>query len=295
MYRYKIGICGGDFHYNVRLMEYLNCHEEIPLKVAVFSTEEAVEEYIQSNNLDMLLLSGEKSVRDGCIPMTSLLEQKSNKDGIYKYQSADAIGRSIMDRLGRKKTGKASWICIYSPVGRCGKTTLARKICAYLTGSLYVDLEDYISFEPNGAELKDGELFLYYLASENDAVFQLLERLSLSNKNSDGYVRLAGTPVYFDRQVNVKMLSWLKEHMLQENIFGHVVWDFGTATLTSIQMLDIFDAVIVPYKGDAAGMCKLNSFRSYVKERMGKELWQKIKYIEMTEGDIGTEDIEALL
>lgn len=163
MYHYKIGICGGDFYYNLKLMEYLNCHEEIPIKAAVFSTGEAVEEYIQGNNLDMLLLGGEKPDMGSCIPVSRLIDQRDTTDGIYKYQSADAVGRLIMDRLGKKRAGESSWICIYSPVGRCGKTTLAKKICTHLTRSLYVGLEDYISFTPSEAELKDGELFMYYL------------------------------------------------------------------------------------------------------------------------------------
>lgn len=295
MYHYKIGIYGGDFHYNLKLMEYLNCHEDIVLKVAVFSTREAVEEYIQSNNLDMLLINGERPGMESYIPTASLLEQKGAADGIYKYQSADTIGRLILDRLGRKKAGEALWISIYSPVGRCGKTTLAKKICAYLTGSLYVDLEDYISFIPSEAELQDGELFMYYLASQNDEILKLMKKLSLSNKNFEGYVRIAGTAVYFDRQINVKMLSWLKEQMLQESIFGHVIWDLGTASMQSIRMLEVFDAVIVPYKNDATSMCKMNCFRSYIKENMGKELQEKIKYVELTEGDIDVEDIGLLL
>ncbi|MDE6025116.1 MAG: ATP-binding protein [Lachnospiraceae bacterium] len=296
MYHYKIGICGGDFHYNLKLMEYLNGHEDIPLKAAVFSTEAAVEEYTQGNNLDMLLVGGEKPETERDIPIAFLLEQRNVGDGIYKYQSADTIGKSIMDMLGRRSCVKeSSWICIYSPIGRCGKTTLAKCICKYLTGSLYIDLEDYISCMPREDELKDGELFMYYLASESEEIIKLLKRLGVSEKNREGYIRLIGTITYLDRQINFKMLSWLKALMEQEKFFKNVVVDMGTTSLTSLQMLDIFDRVIVPYKGDETSMCKLNNFKRLIKERMGKEVEKKMKYIELTSSDIAEEDIGKLI
>lgn len=59
MFSYKIGIYGSDFHYNVKLMEYFNCHEDIPLKASVFSTWESVSEYTRQNDLNLLVLDGE--------------------------------------------------------------------------------------------------------------------------------------------------------------------------------------------------------------------------------------------
>ena len=36
MFSYKIGIYGSDLCYSVKLMEYFNGHEDIPLKASVF-------------------------------------------------------------------------------------------------------------------------------------------------------------------------------------------------------------------------------------------------------------------
>lgn len=296
MFSYKIGIYGSDFFYNIKLMEYFNEHEDIPLKASVFSTWESVNEYIRQNDLDLLVLDSEGQKEKNDIPVLYLTEQKNTEDCIFKYQSAGKIAKHITHFLGQKSISikeNGVWIAVYSPVGRCGKTTLSKCLSRYFENSLYVGLEDFPSDGVDCTTQKNGEMFLYYFASMNE---KILEQIT----GRDGgtaldFDSLVAAVCYLEWRLTDENFKWFKKLLSEKRHYSAVIFDMGLAALTSVDMLQLFDRIIVPVLQDEQSKRKLSYFSELVKKNEDSELAEKIKYITFSNKDFEEGGIKEMI
>ena len=129
--------------YGKNLAEYVNRRESVPFEMQVFSQADKLSDYLQNHTPQLLLLSegsGLESygeMRDKAEDVVYLTGQKAqvqghNGDYIYKYQPTDQILNQLMQHIGGKEKRDSPIVqasCpiygIYSPVGRCGKTTFS--------------------------------------------------------------------------------------------------------------------------------------------------------------------------
>ncbi len=297
MFSYKIGIYGCDFHYNVKLMEYFNGHEDIPLRASVFSTWESVREYTRQNDLDLLVLDSESRKEKNGVPVLYLSEQKNTEDRIFKYQNAGQIAKHITHFLGQKSISikeNGVWLAVYSPVGRCGKTTLSKSLCRYFEHSLYVGLEDFPSDSPDEAAQKNGEMFLYYFASMNE---KILEQISHGREGREvmEYDSLTATVCYLERRLTDENFKWFKKILSEKRHYSAVIFDMGMAALTSLDTLQLFDRIIVPALQDEHSKKKLSYFCKLVKINGDRELAEKIKYIAFSNKDFEESNIGEMI
>ncbi len=297
MFSYKIGIYGSDFHYNVKLMEYFNCHEDIPLKASVFSTWESVSEYTRQNDLNLLVLDGENHEEKNGVPILYLSEQKNAEDRIFKYQSAGRIAKHIIHFLGQKSVsirGNGVWIAVYSPVGRCGKTTLSKSLCRYFENSLYVGLEDFPSDSKGEAAQKDGEMFLYYFASMNEKILEHISHGCEGREVMD-FDSLTATVCYLERRLTDENFKWFKKILSEKAHYNAVIFDMGVTAPASIDTLELFDRVIVPALPDEHSKKKLLYFSDFVKKNGYRGLEEKIKYITFSNKDFEEGSIREMI
>lgn len=297
MFSYKIGIYGSDFYYNVKLMEYFNGHEDIPLKASVFSTWESVCEYTRQNDLDLLVLDSESHKEKGAVPVLYMSEQKNAENSIFKYQSAGQIAKHITRFLGQKSiTIKKNgiWLAVYSPVGRCGKTTLSKCLARYFENSLYVGLEDFPSDSFDEAAQKSGEMFLYYFASMNE---KILEQIShrCEGREVMEYDSLTATVSYLERRLTGENFKWFKKLLCDKRHYSAVIFDMGMAALASLDTLQLFDRIIVPALQDEHSKKKLTYFSELVKINEDRELAEKMKYITFSNKDFEEGSIKEMI
>lgn len=297
MFSYKIGIYGSDFHYSVKLMEYFNGHEDIPLKASVFSTWESVREYTRQNDLDLLVLDNKNHEEKNGVPILYLSEKKNAEDHIFKYQSAGQIAKHITHFLGQKGIGTKEsnvWLAVYSPVGRCGKTTFSKCLCRYFENSLYVGLEDFPGDIPDGTEQKSGEMFLYYFASMNERILEQICHRCDGREVMD-FDSLTATVCYLERRLTGENFQWLKKLLSEKRRYGAVIFDMGMTALASLDTLQLFDRIIVPVLQDEHSKRKVSYFSELIKKSGDRELAEKMKYITFSNKDFQEGSIREMI
>ena len=129
--------------YGKNLAEYVNRKENMPFELQVFSQADKLSDYLQGHTPQLLLLSeesslesyGEMSVKtQDVLYLTEHKEQaRDHKENhIYKYQPTDQLLNQLMQRMSdhdKRDNPVMQESCpiygVYSPVGRCGKTTFS--------------------------------------------------------------------------------------------------------------------------------------------------------------------------
>ena len=128
--------------YAARFAEVVNQKEKIPFEVVAFSSIERLRAFAAEHPVKLLLLGEhvpaeeKESIR---VEKVILLSDNGGKavspsvPCVYKYQSSDAIVRDVMTWYGESPgelpevsgRGLAKVLGVYSPVGRCLKTSFA--------------------------------------------------------------------------------------------------------------------------------------------------------------------------
>ena len=141
---YRIGILNQDKKYSYGLMEYLN-NTEYHFKAITFSGELPLRDYLRTQKLEFLLIDEEFESLDIDVPTIYVSDQREDaKEGyIYKYQSMNAIAKKLLSYMKKEQVDyqKLRVYGVYSPLGRCGKTTIAKEICKHHRNSLYINME----------------------------------------------------------------------------------------------------------------------------------------------------------
>lgn len=306
----RIGILDEEQGYVSRLAAYLNQMGKGSWKVSAFTGKESLKGYMRDRKLDLLAgtdrdilkkiqqqypevcyawLADEKGVRVQA-------EQGLKIYSVYRYQSAKAVGeslRDIVEYLGLIRQTEKKYVAVYSPVGRCGKTVLARGMaCGGIRGRwLYVGMEDYSSDDMDGVnegEENEAEDFLYYVKERHkEAIERILSLMP-------AYIPSPFSP--FDtRQINTDDMEWFLNLFSEETAYSGVVFDIGTGVMQSLDMLLLFDIIIVPYLPDKASLGKRRQFEELVKAYELEELFDKFKFINMADGEESIQRLQRLL
>lgn len=297
---YRIGICDRDSRYAVGLMEYINIHEGMQLRISVFSSGKAIEEYAVRHRLDLLVIGDEVSVENSNVPriyITGRRESAEKEDYIYKYQSIEAIAGQMLQRLKAMQppdVGLGHIYGVYSPLGRCGKTRLAMGLCNYDGNSLYIGLEEYCGYECRDMTIQmNAEKFLYYVSGRNADITSFIDKIHNDKRRFD---IIAGGINYMDiRQVTIEDMRWLRELLKKQTKYKRIVFDIGAASLDEINILSVMDKIFIPILKDEISVCKLNSFKRILKEREYKEVEKDLNYVTVPDGAYDSEAISQMI
>lgn len=285
---YRLGICDEDYHYVVNLMEYVNSHRIGGLSLVAFSSIQAVTEYLEKNYLDGLLMGQDRQSSQEALDLfagehTGLMiislsgDRDSSGEQIYKYQNVGLIAKAVLERLNVSIAPEAvadkAFYAVYSPIGRCGKTTLAKGLGVNMRGSLYVGLEEF------GTRDILGEDILYHIIIQNPKVHSLLQRL---RPNEYGLREIKGILSYMDlRQLSKENLQWLKGQLLMGEDYDRVIFDIGGAVLNDLNILQVMDRIYVPVLEEEEAKIKLQAFKELLRCREYVELGKKLQYLEV--------------
>lgn len=288
---YRIGILNQDKKYSYGLMEYLN-NTEYHFKAITFSGELPLRDYLRTQKLEFLLIDEEFESLDIDVPTIYVSEQREDaKEGyIYKYQSMNAIAKKLLSYMKKEQVDyqKLRVYGVYSPLGRCGKTTIAKEICKHHRNSLYINMEEY----PEEVDTStNSEVFIYYLANYNPEVLNLITQLK---EDFRGNKSILGVNFYQDlRHISKSNISWFLD-MLKANMdFKRVVFDIGQGVLMDIDILSCFDRVIVPTLSDEISLKKLQLFKSNIASR--ESIGSKVTYLSLGEEDLYSRGFDEII
>lgn len=282
--KYKVAICDEEVDFAFSLMNYMNGEKEYPCSGVAFTNEEHLFHYIKEQKVDLILLGEQMEVElEGDTKILWLTEEalKIQTGSVYKYQSGEMLLKNILDAIEEGRERRLSVgrqkdcliYAVYSPIGRCGKTNLARGICAnYMGRSLYIGFEEYGSFED---ETGISQELLYYMKNKDEGFHVRLKQFSIQ----EGQSYLVPSPrCYLDlRMLEREDIEWLLEQLKEEGTYERIVFDIGTGSLFDFSIFSLFDRIFIPtLEGETANRKKEN-FLKFIREQE-EYVWEKKLY-----------------
>lgn len=287
MQRIKIGILDSEKEYVTSLAAYLQQYGRGRWDLSAFTDEKALVSFFPKKNLDILvgtdkraLLQHEKLVKLWLISdKQEFYRVEKNLYTVYRFQSAKEIAKCIDGIVcqEQKSLQKSSqMVAIYSPVGRCGKTTLALEVVkSGVYGRwIYLGMEDYSSFSKMTDEKNHTiDEFLYYWKEHKR------DKL-LSQFEQSQHVLTTGTSFFDIKQIELKDWKWLKD-ILQESEYCGVIFDIGSGVLQSPRIFQEFDRIVVPYLEEERAQVKRKHFLQMFARQELEDCKEKLYFLNM--------------
>lgn len=280
--QYKIGICDEDESYMISLMSHINSDRDNPLFALAFSGGRELIQYLEAGNLDVILI-GENVYREigmvlrgrRCMIFTPDRERRIAETGvgiIFKYSRVKDIVSDILAFMNVVDVGRSRDLfrsyAVMSPVGRCGKTSLAVSLCMNdeVRGGLYIGMEEYGGFQDKEDVISN----IIYLARERSS--DLMEYMESHVANLENYSVLGYLRSYIDAmELERDDMAWLVDQIRMWGRYTTVVFDVGPAVFKDITIWGTFDEVIVPTLGDEFSDEKIGAFESLLdRSELGK-------------------------
>ncbi len=298
-----------DPFYAERLSDYVNRKEKGIFKAQAFTSRERLEEYAKGNEVDVLLTGvPAESFQNSALQSVQkiyLTEERCEKSGfgdaheenfydqkeVYKYQSGDDIIREVMAvycELPEVKAvlpGLASRekriIGVYSPVGRCGKTSLSLSIGQVLAKEekvIFITLDTFSGFSQILDEQwkRDMSDLLYYYKQGR---FHGLRLNSITYYLGDmAWLPPLRYPDDYSQVTAEEMADFLVQ-ILNESIYETIVLDIGNYDRQVLPILEKCQVVYMPVKEDMISQAKLKEFEKYADRFGSRELKEKFHKI----------------
>ena len=288
-----MAVADRDGVYASRLAGYLNEQESIGFKTSAFSDLGAFREYRKNVRVEILLISEELAgmahgLTDGS-KVILLSEDGFVGDGekrpfgapaVFKYLPADRMAREIMRlysdddsrSLGRASAEQCEILGIYSPVNRCGKTTLALTlglVRARRGRTLLIPLEEYAGVYRNIGPEPESDL--------SDVIYCYLQglyswsRLKAAVHSFGGLDYIPPVRCMEDvSQLAAEDMARLFRRIAEEGGYSTMIIDFGSFGRRAAELLELCGRIFMPVTRDPFSGLKVAAFREYL-ERSGKE------------------------
>ncbi|XME01896.1 hypothetical protein QYZ88_014555 [Lachnospiraceae bacterium C1.1] len=293
-----LAICDKDEEYVTRLMNFILERKTMPLEVHSFTEIEYLKNFIKENSVDILLISEDELDEEiEAIAKHELMVLSENggitdKNGhrsISKYQSLENIMREVMDHYSEKsspvlrldKSSATEFIGFYSPVHRCGTTSLALSMGQALAEEkkvLYLNLEEYSGFHQLLGE--------NYMMNLSDLLFYIGQKKTNFPCKLAGMVQTIGKldfipPVISPLDIkNVDTMTWqgfFKE--LTDCGYDSVIIDFGSWAEESMNVFRACGRLFVPMLDDEFSRAKIEQFEAILRILDSEDLLEKMEKV----------------
>lgn len=283
MKTYTVVLFDRDEEYVLALMNYLNRGTQIPILSMAFTDENEMLSFLREHKVDLVItevlsVDIKKTLNaEAPVLFTYYSETKTIPDHsyqIFKYSPASEYIRMILQILSEEKeavhmSGSGECIAVYSPIGRCGKTKLAESLCAcycseHMNGknSLYIGMEEYGVLGKDNYKMNE---LLYLIKQRSNNISMKLKSMC---DRRNGYDSIPSAVSYEElKDLNQEDFKWFIGSLCQEGVYDYILFDVGSASLYSIDVLQEFHVVYLPYLSDEESMQKWNSFCRVVKEK----------------------------
>lgn len=320
MKNYKVLLMDTEEQFVVSLMNYVNRNTQIPILLLAFTKMDEAMDYLSSHKPDLILAGDEflNELSDEMrkIPILRIVDEwkepeekkMSNlRDGemeelyVFKYSPASAYVHRMLQQLSEKRCqfslGKAmNSIAVYSPVGRCGVTQLAKEFCKAFCvqdggkSVLYIGWEEFATVWDEERRM---EQCLYYVKQRSENLSMKLKTLALETQ---GYDYLPSGGLYSElRELEREDIQWLLERVKQEGYYDFLVVDIGAGSLLQLDFLREFSVIYIPYLQDLHVEQKMSQFAK-VMELLpeGEVILDKCFPVCISDGGVSMEQCQRL-
>lgn len=283
----KINIVIGDTDelYLNSIVNYIVEHNN-NFDVLSFTVKESMLKYIENraNKIDIIAISDDmtdEKILQSKIPAKILLSDGSyfeddNYDTVSKYQKAEAFLNQIL-MIYAEKTGRADVVIdggkstavvgFYSPVGGCGKTTLAIASAVMLAGRgkrvFYLNMEKINSAVGiiNGTQV--GTMSDVYLAKKTRGAnvgLRIIANKQVLPILGFNYINPAESSLEINELSAEEIVSLIRDFK-QLGEFDYVFVDFdGELSNEKIIELGVCDKIVAPFSPEQTAVSKMMSF-----------------------------------
>ncbi len=291
MQKIKIGVWDDELEYATRLSVFLQRYGKGKWDVSAFTDSESIKEYSKKHSLDLLIGTDEHGLRmfDVSKQMQKLWltdDARNQSMGglevhvIYRFQGADVIGQMVNQIVREKQYAQEhskKLVAVYSPVGRCGKTTFALNLVQERAYGrwFYIGMEDYSTFDESEMGRKGlADEFFYYWKTHNK------EKVK-SFFNGTENVIVSGNSFFDVRQMDEGDIEWLRASIEEIECNG-ILFDIGSGVLQEFRLLEVFDVILVPFVEDEFARKKKRNFELMFGYQEMEECRKHLHYLNMT-------------
>lgn len=296
MLRETVILYDSDKEYLSNFIRYVENKHDNPLKIIGFSEKDLFLEFMNQNNIDILLIS-EENIQDINTEFDKkriilLIEEPEIEsiNGIrtlYKFQKIENIIRFIINMYAENMPEKnvikikggerAKIIGIYSPVKRCGKTALSMELAEHLTKQgkvLMMNMEEYSALRTDTEEEMVYDLSdLLYFYMQNSWSFELKLKAVMQCLRGFDYI----PPVKNGdelRGITTEQWRGLITEIAKVSDYQMIILDISDIVSNILQLLHMCDYVIMPYMSDEISSRKMTELEKELSNLDEKELLQ---------------------
>lgn len=285
--------------YADRFADFTNQKEKAPFTVVAFTSVEALREYAKTHTIEILLISNEvpkETVKEILAAQVVVLAEgevvpaEDEYPSVYKYQSTDSIIREVLAHYCEQPRAasrvlpgkKAKLIGVYSPIGRCLKTSLAWTMGQQLGKNgkvLFLSLEEYSGFSKLLGEEPQTDLSdAFYFYQQKTCNFMRISSLIYTWGNLD-YI----PPVRYPEDLGQmeENLVDLIGRMAVEGGYEIIVVDVGSLARNAIPVLEVCDVIYMPVKDDCVSAAKLEEFTEHLEVSGKGAVLEKIQRLKL--------------
>jgi len=270
-------ICDSEFPYVHYLMENILEKKDPTVHVFVCTSWDKVVDLMKTMPIHILLLDesylaiSENALSD--VEQTVVLthtkgtEQILSYQAIYKYQHIDRILAAIFEDTETfycKKANGPRIIAVYSPIGRCGKTSFAialGKELAKDSKTLYLHLDAYPGqemFEREEDTFNLGDM-LYYLKQEHTNPGLRLSAMVLRDEWLDFLMPI---PMNADlKEVTEDEWEQLLDWLVKDGPYENILLKVGESVQGLFKILERCDKIYMPIVRDEISERKLACYK----------------------------------
>ena len=197
-----IAVGHSDREFAGRLTDYINYHNLLPYPVAAFSEKGRLTRYENNAPVKIKIVEQgweERERKKNLGQRVFLFCDTKEEEGemyVYRFRAADMSAKRIAEIAGMRITvktpvsGHTKLIGVYSPVGRCLKTSFSLTLGQLLSNRyrvLYLNFENYSGFGRVFGMSKPADMgdLLYYFTNLADGMYDRMEEMTVSVNGLD--------------------------------------------------------------------------------------------------------------
>jgi len=290
-------ILDSDEKFAVRMCACLNKKHIFPFDVQAFSK---IEEYLScaaSSTVELLLVDEHLYDEVRNVPAQQIIrlcEQPVLMEGetdacVAKFQAGDELVRDVLymyngqllpERRGMENTN-CKMVCVYSPNGYCGKTTLAMTL-AHIKGekkrTLYLNLEEFSGMELPEENGTISDALYYYRTLGVAAGAKLLSVIGHAN----GFDYIAPAVCVKDiAQTDTDELITFIDNVALVGEYELIVVDIGCLVKEPWKLLERSDLILCPSPDSRHRKRRQEEFEKYMYMAEYKNVIDKLKKVDI--------------
>lgn len=270
--------------YVTKLMNYLMDCRSVPLEIQGFTDKSCLRDYVRENPLDILLIPEEQideeleAVNTGETMILSeddTVHDDKGRRTIFRYQSSENIMREVMSYYADRpetefvtsNSTSTKMIGIYSPVGRCFRTSFALalgQVLAERSKALYVNLEGYSGFNQLLQQnfMSDISDLLFYVGQKKRNFPCKLASMVQKLGNMD-FIPPVISPLDIRSVDRENWFIFFNEIMKCD--YDHVIVDFGDTVDGFLELLQGCSRIYTPVRDGTVSDAKVEQYEAMLR------------------------------